>query len=306
MRAVRTSVLLATIAGSALYTAALMSQAPPGAPQAPAPQTAASATPQTPAAAARGPQPILPVAVTVLATKPDQYVGGMVSLTAAVDQRFGETAFSVIQGRGGKTAGGTSDVLVVAPLLTAPVEPGKYVTVIGEVIRFEPADVATKMKGSAPELPAETVARYRGRPAIIATSVINSAMTDLAKRLPPPMSPEEEALSRQMKQIGPGFNGLRQAVTAANSTDAAAHAAALNKAFGEAAAFWKPRPHPDAIQWTEDAKRETAAIAAAAGRGDWDTVKASVSKTQSFCQDCHGRYRERLDDGTYRFKMPVR
>ena len=291
MRAVKISGLIATIAASGLYTAVLISQAPAGAPQTAAP-------------AARAPQPILPVAVTALATKPDTYVGGMVSLTAAVDQRFGATAFSVVQGRTGKAD--ASDVLVVAPLLTAPVEPGKYVTVIGEVIRFESADVAAKMKGAAPELPAETIARYRGRPAIIATSVINSAMTDLAKRLPPPMTPEEEALSRQMKQIGPGFNALRQAVTAANSADAAAHAAALNKAFGEAAAFWKPKPHPDAIQWTEDAQRETAAIAAAAGRADWDAVKASVSKTQSFCQDCHGKYRERLDDGTYRFKQPGR
>ena len=279
------------IAASALYTAALMSQVP-------------AAPPQTPTPAARAPQPILPVAVTVLAATPDAYIGGLVSLTAAVDRPYGASAFSIVQGGGARTAAAPGDLLVVAPLLTAPVEPGKYVTVIGEVIRFEPGDVAAKMKGAAPELPADAVAKYRGRPAIIATSVINTAMTDLAKRLPPPMSPDEQALSRQMKLIGPGFNALRQAVTAANSADAAAHATALSNAFGEAAAFWKPRPHPDAIQWTENAKKETAAIAAAANRADWDAVKASVSKTQSFCQDCHGRYRERLDDGTYRFKLP--
>ena len=256
--------------------------------------------------AGRGPQPILPVAVTVLTAKPDIYIGGMVSLTAAVDQRFGETAFSIVQGAARTAADGTRDVLVMAPVLTAPVEPGKYVTVIGEVVRFEPAEIATKMKEAAPQLPPEAIGRYRGRPAIVATSVINNAMTDLAKRLPPPMSPEEQALSRQMKQIGPAFNALRQAVTASNAADAGAQATSMSKAFAEAAAFWKPRPHADAIQWTEDAKRETAAIAAAAGRADWDAVKASVSKTQSFCQDCHGRYRERLDDGTFRFKQPVR
>ena len=255
---------------------------------------------------ARTPQPILPVAVTVLAAKPDAYVGGMVSLTAAVAERFGATAFSVVQGRATPDSAGARDVLVFAPVLTAPVETGAYVTVIGEVVRFDAADVAARMKGAAPALPDDVVARYRGRPAIVATSVINGAMTDLAKRLPPPMSPEEEALSRQMKRIGPGFNALRQAVTAANSADAAAHAAALNAAFGEAAAFWKPRPHADAIQWTEDAKRESGAIAAAARRGDWDAVKASVPKLQANCSNCHGQYRERLDDGTYRFKPPAR
>ena len=281
----RSPLLAAT---AVLYTATVASQAP---------------QPNPPA---RTPLPIVPVAVTAILTKPEAFVGSMVSLTAAVDQRFGETAFSVAQARAKPAADGARDVLVLAPLLTGPVEPGAYVTVIGEVMRFEPADVAAKMKDAAPQLPADAIAKYRGRPAIIATSVINSGMTDLAKRLPPPMSPEEEALSRQMKQIGPAFSALRQAVTASNAADVAAQATAMTKAFGEAAAFWKPRPHPDAIQWTEDAKRETAAIAVAAGRADWDAVKASVSKTQSFCQDCHGRYRERLDDGTYRFKQPAR
>ena len=65
-----------------------------------------------------------------------------------------------------------------------------------------------------PALAPDVVAKYRGRPAIIATSVINGAMTDLAKRLPPPMSPEELALSKVMKQVGPGFNALRQSATA--------------------------------------------------------------------------------------------
>jgi cytochrome c556 len=266
--------------------------------------TVASQTPTAPPA--RTPQPIVPVPVTAIVTKPDAFVGGMVSLTAAVDQRFGTTAFSIVQGRGRAGVAEARDVLVVAPVLTAPVEPGSYVTVIGEVVKFEPADVAAKLKGAAPDMPADAVTKYRGRPAIVATSVINTAMTDLAKRLPPPMSPEEQALSRQMKQIGPAFNALRQAVTASNAADVAAQASAMNKAFGEAAAFWKPRPHPDAIQWTEDAKRETAAIATAAGRADWDGVKATVSKVQSLCSNCHGQYRERLDDGTYRFKLALR
>jgi hypothetical protein len=270
-----------------LGAVALASQTPAGSPPPRAP-------------AARAPQPILPIAVSTLAAKPDTYVGGTVSLTAAVDRRFSATAFSIVQRRAaGKTA---PDILVLAAVLTAPVAPGAYVTVIGDVMRFDPADVAARMKDGAPELSAETIATYRGRPVILATSVINGAMTDLAKRLPPPMSPEEEALSRQMKQVGPGFSALRQAVTAANAADAAAQAGALSKAFGEAGLFWKGKPHPDAIQWNEDAKRESTAIAAASGRGDWEAVKGSVPKLQSACASCHGQYRERLDDGTYRFK----
>ena len=141
----------------------------------------------------------------------------------------------------------------------------------------------------------------------MAASVINAAMVDLARRIPPPMSPEEAALSKLMKQIGPGYNALRQAATAgADAAEAGAQAAALKKAFSETAAFWKTKPHPDAIQWNDDARREADAIAAAAARADWDTIKASVPKLQGACASCHNQYRERLDDGTYRFKAPAR
>src|SRR5947207_853814 len=159
----------------------------------------------------RAPQALVPVAASTLAAHPDQFLGMTVTLTAAVDQTYGGTAFSVDQDKS-KSAG--QDVLILAPLLNAPVEPNGYVTVIGEVVRFDAADAAARMTDAMPALPADVAAKYRGRPAIIATSVINGAMTDLAKRLPPPMSPEELALSKIMKQVGPGFTALRQAATA--------------------------------------------------------------------------------------------
>jgi cytochrome c556 len=245
----------------------------------------------------------VPVAASTLAANPDPFIGMTITLTAPVEQRYGGTAFSVDQDR---TRSAEKDVLILAPLLNAPVEPNGYVTVIGEVVKFDLAEAAARMKDAMPILAPEVVAKYRGRAAIIATSVINGAMTDLAKRLPPPMSPEELALSKVMKQVGPGFNALRQAVTATNGADAAAQAAGLAKLFGEAAAFWKLQARPDAIQWTEDAKLASGAIAAAATKGDWDAVKAGVPKLQGACSSCHGLYRERLDDGTYRFKPPAR
>ena len=273
-------------------------------PQTP-PQTPAQMPPtQVPPAQGRGgqPQPIMPVAVSAILTTPDTYVGRTVTLTAAVEQRFGETAFSIDQDAK-KTA---PEILVLAAVLTAPVTPNSYVTVIGEVVRFDQGTIASKMKDAMPPLSGEVLEKFRGRPAIVATSVINNAMTDLAKRLPPPMTPEEEALSKQMKQIGPGFTALRQAVTASNAEDVRAHALTLTKAFAEAANFWKTKTHPDATQWNEDAKRESDAIATAMGKNDWDAVKAAVPKLQGACASCHGQYRERLDDGTYRFKQPAK
>jgi hypothetical protein len=269
-------------------------QAPPAAPpagQAPAPAAAAGR--------GRGPQALVPVAASTLAAHPDQFVGMTVTVTAPVDQRYGGTAFSLDQDRATSAA---QDVLVLAPLLNAPVEPNAYVTVIGEVVRFDAADAAARMKDAMPSLSPEVAAKYRGRPAIIATSVINGAMTDLAHKLPPPMSPEELALSKVMKQVGPGFTALRTAATASNGAETTAQSAALVKLFGEALVFWKAQARPDAIKWTEDAQTASGAIEAAAAKGDWDAVKAAVPKLQTVCGTCHGLYRERLDDGTYRFK----
>ena len=252
---------------------------------------------------ARPPQALVPVAASTLAANPDSFLGMTVTLTAAVDQRYGGTAFTVDQDRA-KSAG--QDVLVLAPLLNAPVEPNAYVTVIGEVVKFDAAEAAARMKDAMPVLAPDVAVKYRGRAAIIATSVINAAMTDLAKRLPPPMSPEELALSKVMKQVGPGFTALRQSVTASNGADTAAQSAALKKLFEEAAAFWKIQARPDAIQWTEDARLASDAVGTAAAKGDWDAVKAAVPKLQGACSSCHGLYRERLDDGSYRFKQPAR
>jgi cytochrome c556 len=267
--------------------------------QPPPPAAGAAQPPRAPA-----PKPFIPVAANTLASAPDAHAGNMVSVTATVAERFGATAFSVQQG-GGKGTG--QDVLVLAPVLNAPVEPGAYVTVIGEVVKFDPGAVATRMKDATPTLSPDVASRYQGRAAIIATSVINAAMMDLAKRIPPPMSPEELALSKLMKQIGPGFNALRQAATAgSDAAEAGAQAAALKKAFTETATFWKGKPHPDAIQWNEDARTAADAIAAAAGRADWDAIKTSMPRLQGACASCHNQYRERLDDGTYRFKPPAR
>lgn len=263
-------------------------------------QAAPQTTPPTlvPAAA---PKPAIPVAASALLAAPEQYIGGPVSMTAAVTQVFGPTAFAVAQGN---QKDRVADVLVVSAILTAPVQPGSYVTVIGDVIRFDAGTLATRMKENAPPLTGEVIERYRGTPAIVAASVINGAMTDLAKRLPPPMTPEEEAYSKLMKQIGPAYNTLRQAVTAANAADVAAQSAALKGLFAQTVPFWKAKARPDALQWVDDAQKTAGAIELAAGKKDWDEIKTTVPKLQQICGSCHTQYRERLDDGSYRYKQP--
>jgi len=273
------------MASRRLVTAVLVGLA-----QAPSAQTTVPAT---------QPAPAIPVAASTLLASPDQYVGSLVSMTAEVTQVYGTTAFAVGQSNRQQE---TADVLVVSVVLTAPVQPGSSLTIVGEVIRFDAGTLAARMKETAPPLTGEVVERYRGRPAIIAVSIVNDAMIDLARRLRPPMTRQEEAYSRIMKQVGPAFTALRQAGTAANGADAGARAAELERLFGDAIAFWRTQPHPDALAWAEGARKAAAGIGAAAGKGHWDEVKTAVPKLQRICGHCHTAYRERLDDGSYRYK----
>ena len=59
------------------------------------------------------------VAVAPLAANPDLYVGAPVTVTAAVELRYGATAFSIDRDR---TKSAAQDILVLAPVLNAPVE----------------------------------------------------------------------------------------------------------------------------------------------------------------------------------------
>ncbi len=88
--------------------------------------------------------------------------------------------------------------------LHEPVQPNTYVTVIGEVVHADAGEIAKKARPGTPPLPADVLAKYQGKPVILATAVINGAFTDLAKFIPPPMTPEEAVLDKAMKVGRPG------------------------------------------------------------------------------------------------------
>ena len=221
------------------------------------------------------PKPLVPAAANSIAKDPDAFVGQIVTLTASVDQLLSPTMFTVDQNPR-KPADG--DVLVIAHSLSAPPIVNTHVTVIGEVVRHE------------------------GRPAIRATSVLTAAGIDLARRVLPPLSPEEEALDKAMKTIGPAFNAVRQAVADAGGENTADQAKALVQAFTGTEAFWKKRGVADAQQWAAEARAQSTALERALAAGEWDAAKAAASALQQACSACHAAYRERLDDGSYRMR----
>ena len=239
---------------------------------------------------------LVPVTAASVALDPDPFYGQTVSMTATVEQVITKTTFSVDQD---KTKSTGKEVLVIAPALSADVPANVYVSVVGEVIKFDPAEVAKKARNYTLDLPAEVVEKFRGKPALIATSVITPDLTDLTKR---PMNAEEIALSRIMKQVQPNSGALRTAVAASNLDQTKQNTAALRKNFTDVQAFFKNRGTADATGWAGDALKLVDATETAAVAGKWEDAKTSSTNLTQLCTTCHGVHRDLQPDGTSRIK----
>lgn len=243
-------------------------------------------------------RPALPAAASSIAANPEPFYGQYVSIYATVEKSLAPLAFSVDQD---KTQTTGKELIVLAPRMHEPVEPNTYVTVIGEVVRPDVQEITKRAKGSTNGI-AEVLAQNPGRPVILATAVINPALTDLAKFVPPPMTPEEAVLDKTMKGVGAANGGVRKGVDASNLELVKTNTAVLTKAFTDVEAFWKARGKADAVKFAQDARTAAQAIETSAAGGNWGDAKNHINTLGQQCQSCHGIYRERLEDGSFAVK----
>jgi hypothetical protein len=266
--------------------------------------------PAAPAPAPASQKPLVPLATNTIAANPDPYYGEGVTVMAAVGDVLSKSAFSVDQRHVGQTTGkaakGPTDVLVIAPTLNSAVTHDSYVTVVGELVKFDPATIAKKAKDYKLDLPPEAIAKYTGRPAVLATAVIDEKFVDLAKKPLPPMTADDVTLSKVMKQVGPAFTALRTGIDGANSDAATKNAAVLKQSFAETETFWKSKNKTDALEWAADARKQVDLIDHAVAAGKFDDAKAPAAALATKCASCHGAYRERLEDGTFRIKLAAK
>lgn len=259
-----------------------------------------------PPGAAAPPKPLVPVATNTVTANPDAFYGESVTLTASVGQILSRSAFSVDQKRVGQTSGkqiGPTDMLVIAPTLNGTVVLDSYVTVMGEVVKFDPAEIARKAKDYTLDLPPDAVAKYTGRPMVMASAVINEKFVDLAKKPLPAMTADDVTLSKVMKQVGPAFAALRAGIDGSNAEAATKNVAVLKQAFAETEVFWKTKAKADATEWAANARKQIDLVEHAVGTSKWDEAKGPAGTLGQSCASCHGVYRERLEDGTYRIKL---
>lgn len=254
---------------------------------------------QGPPAQGGAARPLVPMTASTIAREPAAHLGENVSMMASVETVLSKTVFTVDQDKSKATG---QEVIVIAPTLQSAPELNSYLTIQGEVIRFDPAEISKRNRSYALDLASDVIEKYRGRPAVLATVVVTPALVDLAKRPIPPPTPAEIALSGAMKTVNSAMGVVRAGLEKPDAAQLKEQAAALKKAFADTEAIFKARGTATAIAWAGEALKHATSMEAAVAAGKWDEVKAAAGGIQPLCAQCHGEHRERMDDGTYRIK----
>ena len=254
---------------------------------------------QAPPAANIPPKPLVPVAASSVAANPDPYVNEYVTMMGAVEANLSKTSFSVDQDKNKPTG---KEVLVLAPTLQKPTDANSYVTVIGQLIKFDEQEVAAKLKDYKIDLSPADIEKFKGKPVVLATAVINSAGIDIAKKPIPPMTADDLALQKIMTRLPPAQGAVRKALDSKDMAASKEQATILKTAFTDIEAFFKAKNNQEALKWASEGKNHAEAILVNLGLNNIEAAKTSIAPLGSTCASCHGKYRERMEDGTYRYK----
>jgi hypothetical protein len=284
-RSTKSTVIVAACALAAFVTSFTATTAGQG--QAPPP------APGTP------PKPLVPVAASTVANNPDPYVNEYVTLTATVESNLTKTAFSVDQD---KTKSTGKEVLVLAPSLQKATDANQYVTVIGQLIKFDEKEVASKLKDYQIDLSPADIAKYKGKPVVLATAVINSAGIDIAKKPVPPMTADDLTLQKIMTKLPTAQAAVRKSLDSKDMAGAKEQATLLKDSFTQIETFFKTKNNAEALKIASEGKQHADAMLVNLGMSNIEAAKTSVTPLGGVCGNCHGKYRERMDDGTFRIK----
>jgi cytochrome c556 len=113
---------------------------------------------------------------------------------------------------------------------------------------------------------------------------------------------DEAAFKKHMKAVGKTTKAFKANFESKNAAAIEKDGAATAEAYKAMAAFFKARKNDDAAKWSDDSAAGAAGAAVAAKAGDWDKVKSQWGAVGKNCKSCHDKYREKLDDGSYKIK----
>ena len=264
-------------------------QAPPAPGQPPAQQP--PAIPQ---------KPMIPITVGTLLNQVDKYLNDTVSVTGPVEKGLSQLSFSMDPDP--KQATG-KDLLVLTPRMNQPVTPNGYVTVIGRVVKFDAAELATTLTDRKIDVPADVAAAFKGKPALVATTVMTSDFIELTRKIPQPMTAEEKALQPIMQRNQQAIGAARTAANEADMPTVRQNALILKQGFTEIENLFKKSNLTEAMKMATNARTKAEELERSVATGKWEDVKAAAAAVQQTCQACHGAFRERFDDGSFRIRV---
>lgn len=105
-----------------------------------------------------------------------------------------------------------------------------------------------------------------------------------------------------MKEVGATVGLLRKSVDGQNAELAKQQADKLELLFEEADDFWNSRNVRDAADWADDAAEHAEHIEDAADEKDFTKAAEHMKLLQGMCATCHGKYRDKGPDGSFRIK----
>ncbi len=199
-----------------------------------------------------------------------------------------------------KTTG--KEVLVLAPTLQKQADQNAYVTVIGQLIKFDEKEVAAKLKDYQIDLSPADAAKFKGKPVVLATAVINTAGIDIAKKPLPPMTADDLTLQKIMTKLPPAQGAVRKTLDSKDMAGAKEQATVLKDAFTQIETFFKAKNNAEATKWATEGKQHADSILVNLNMNNIEGAKTSITPLGGTCASCHGKYRERMEDGTFRIK----
>lgn len=256
--------------------------------------------PATPPPAGTPPKPLVPVAASSVATNPTPYLDEYVTMSATVEANLTKTAFSVDQDAKKSTG---KEVLVIAPTMQKQAAQNGYVTVIGQLIKFDEKEIASKLKDYKLDLSPADIQKYNGKPVVLATAVIDNGGIDIAKKPVPPMTADDLALQKIMTKLPAAQAAVRKSLDSKDLAGAKDQATLLKDSFTQIEAFFKTKGNEEAMKIAAEGKQHSDAMLVNLGMSNVEAAKTSVTPLGGVCGSCHGKYRERMDDGTFRLKV---
>ncbi len=120
---------------------------------------------------------------------------------------------------------------------------------------------------------------------ILATAVINGAFNDLAKFIPPPMTPEEAVLDKAMKGRRRRQRRAAQRHRRLERELVKTNTAILAKAFADTETFWKARGKDDAVKIRANRTRRPRRRSRwPPAQGNWNEAKTHSTTLGQQCQ----------------------